>query len=312
MLRYVVYGLGVHSTVELPELVPGSAPPDVVVRLASIPGAPPDPAASGSVVHATPDEVRLHWPEAGTILVRHGREITLDPRPGADSDVLRLYLLGPALGLLLHQRGLLVLHASAVALNGGAAAFLGHSGRGKSTTAAALHARGWPVVADDVVAVDLSPPGTPVALPGFPQLKLWPDAITALGEGPESLPRVHPAEEKRARVVSAAAAPRPLRRLYVLTDAASLELELLHGHAAVFELLQHSYIAAALPGLGSSSHLDQCARLAAAVPVRRLYRPRSLARLGVLATLIEADVERDGPRHRDRTTLTRDGTPVPD
>jgi hypothetical protein len=148
-----------------------------------------------------------------------------------------------------------------------------------------------------VVAVDLTARGGPVALPGFPQLKLWPDTVTALGEAPESLPRVHPGEEKRARVVSAAtSAPGPLRRLYVLTDAESLELEPLSGHAAVFELLQHSYVAPALPGLGSPRHLAQCARLAAATPVRRLRRPRSLAGLGELAALIEADaVAADGP-----------------
>ena len=101
-------------------------------------------------------------------------------------DLLRLYLLGPALALLLHQRGFLVLHASAVSLDGGVVAFLGHSGHGKSTTAATLHARGAAIVADDVVAVDLGAPGGPAALPGFPLLKLWPDAVTALGENPRT------------------------------------------------------------------------------------------------------------------------------
>jgi hypothetical protein len=234
------------------------------------------------------DEARLHWPDVGAILVREGREIVLDPPPGAAADLLRLYLLGPVLGLLLHQRGLLVLHASAVALDGGVVAFLGQTGDGKSTTAAMLHARGCAVVADDVVAVDLGASGGPAALPGFPQLKLWPDAVTALGETPESLPRVHAGEDKRVRRVDAAGmASRPLRRLYVLTDAGSLDLEPLTGHAAVFELLQHSH--AALEGLGPASCLTHCARLAAAVPVRRLRRPRCLAGLGELAALVERD-----------------------
>lgn len=208
MFTYIAYGLGIHSAVELPELVPGPAPPDVVVRVGAIPDSSRGQAANGSVLRATPDEVCLHWEEAGTILVRQGREITLDPRPGTDSDVLRLYLLGPALALLLHQRGLLVLHASAVALDGGAAAFLGYAGRGKSTTAATLHARGYPVLADDVVAVDLSTPEAPGALPGFPQLKLWPDAVTALGGSPEGLPRVHPAR-RSGRAWWAPRRPRP-------------------------------------------------------------------------------------------------------
>ena len=290
MFTYTAYGLGIHSALELPELTPGPAQPDVTIGLGHVPGVPGEAGAGDPLLRASADEACLHWPDVGAMLVRHGHEIRLDPRPGVAADLLRLYLLGPVLGLLLHQRGLLVLHASAVALDGGVAAFLGHSGHGKSTTAAMLHARGCAVVADDVVAVDLGASGGPAALPGFPQLKLWPDAVTALGETPEDLPRVHAGEEKRARAVGAAATrPWPLRRLYVLTDAESLDLEPLGGHAAVFELLQHSYVAAVLERLGSSTFLAQCARLAAAVPVRRLRRPRCLAGLADLAALVEAD-----------------------
>jgi len=296
VFRYVAYGLGIHSAVELPELTPASTEPDVVIQPGHVANVPSDPASGDGPLRASADEASVHWPEAGTFLLRRGREITFDPRPGVSSGLLRLYLLGPVLGLLLHQRGLFVLHASAVALDGGVVAFLGHSGRGKSTTAAMLHARGGAVVADDAVAVDLAAPGGPAALPGFPQLKLLPDAVTALGEDPASLPRVHPEDEKRARRVSAiVTTPQPLRRLYVLTDAESLDLEPLHGHAAVFEVLQHSFVAPALEQLGSSRFLAECTRLADAVPVRRLRRPRSLAGLERLAALVEADAA-DAPR----------------
>jgi len=296
VFTYVAYGLGIHSALELPELITGRAPPDVVVRLGHVPGVPSDPPVGDGLLRTNADETCLYWPDVGAILLRHGREITLDPRPEVAGDLLRLYLLGPVLALLLHQRGFLVLHASAVSLDGGVVAFLGHSGHGKSTTAATLHARGGAIVADDVVALDLGASGGPAALPGFPLLKLWPDAVMALGESPENLPRLHASEEKRARVAdTVATAPRPLRRVYVLTEAESLRLEPLSGHAAVFELLQHSYVAPALERLGSPSFLAQCARLAAAVPVRRLRRPRCLAGLGELAALIEADAG-DVPR----------------
>jgi hypothetical protein len=290
VFTYVAYGLGIHCVLELPELTPGPAPPDVVVRQGRIPERPRGPTVSDSALHASGDEACLYWPDIGAFLLRQGREITFDPRPDMPAGLIRLYLLGPVLGLLLHQRGLFVLHASAVALDGGVVAFLGHSGRGKSTTAAVLYARGGAVVADDAMAVDLAADGGPAALPGFPQLKLLPDAVTALGENPEDLPRIHAGDEKRARAVSAVAtAPGPLRRLYVLTDADALGVEPLHGHAAVFEVLQHSFVAPALEQLGSSRFLAECTRLAAAVPVRRLRRPRNLARLDELAALIEAD-----------------------
>jgi hypothetical protein len=262
-----------------------------VIQLGCIPGIPSDTATPGaSVVRATHDEACLRWPKAATILIRHGREITLDPEPGVHPHIVRLLLLGPALALLLHQRGLLVLHASAVTLADGVTAFLGHSGHGKSTTAAALHARGSRVVADDVVAVNLAAGAAPVALSGVPELRLWPDAVRALGETPDVLPRVHPSEEKRAHAVAGMGRDSaPLRSLYVLADGETLEIEPLDGHAAAFELLQHSYVAPALERLGSSRHLAQCARLARAVPVRRLRRPRALAGLGELGALIEAD-----------------------
>ena len=290
MFSYVAYGLGIRSALELPELAPGSGRAEVSVRLGPVPDAPREEATGRTALSVTSEHACLYIPRAGGIRVRAGHEITIDAHPGADPATLRAFVLGPAFGILLHQRGLLVLHASAVVLAGGAVAFLGRSGYGKSTTAAALHARSGGLVADDVVAVDLTAPGGPIVQPGYPQLKLWPDAVTALGAAPDALPRIQPGEEKRAwAAVDPGAAPRALRRLYVLADDEALALEPLTGHEAVFEVFQHSYIVPALPRLGSARDLEQCARLVAAVPVQRLRRPRSLAGLGQLADLVERD-----------------------
>ena len=57
-------------------------------------------------------------PEAGSFAVRGGREIIVDALPEVPDRNLRLFLLGSAMGLLLHQRGLLPLHANAVSLGG--------------------------------------------------------------------------------------------------------------------------------------------------------------------------------------------------
>ena len=89
-------------------------------------------------LRGAPGLVRFRWPGVGACEVRDGREIAVDPAPGVDADLLSTYLLGPALGVLLHQRGGLVLHASAVTVGGGCVAFLADAGWGKSTLAATL------------------------------------------------------------------------------------------------------------------------------------------------------------------------------
>src|SRR5439155_13534776 len=156
---------------------------------------------------------------------------------GVDEQAVRLFLLGPALGVLLHQRGLLVLHASTVTVDGGAVAFLGRSGWGKSTVAAAFHARGCGIVGDDVTAVQVEG-GIPTVIPSFPQLKLWPEVAVFLGDDVERLSRLRPLLEKRARRVTDGLSPNflPIRHIYVLAEGVCHEIEPLRPREALVEL----------------------------------------------------------------------------
>jgi hypothetical protein len=143
MHDYFAYGLALRSEIPLPELVPaaapfGTEPGDAVLRLGPVPSRPTALDAAGVGFWANGDEACHVSEKVGSFLVRHGREIVIEPAPGVEDRVLRLSLLGPALGLLLHQRGLLVLHASVVTHGGSTVAILGSNGWGKSTIAAAL------------------------------------------------------------------------------------------------------------------------------------------------------------------------------
>lgn len=175
---YTAYGLSIRSHLPLPELLAGEAEAEVVIRFGKAGPKPPGEVVGGALCWASATQACLSWKEAGTFLIRDGREITIDRVPGAEERLLRLYLLGPVLAVLLHQRGQLVLHSSAVAMNGGAVAFLGGQGLGKSTLAAALHARGYGILVDDVLALEVNQRGYPLVFPGFAQLKLWPETST--------------------------------------------------------------------------------------------------------------------------------------
>jgi hypothetical protein len=219
--------------------------------------------------------------------------------------LIRLPLLGVVMSVLLYQRGLLVLHATAMSLYGKAVAFLGHKESGKSTMAAALYAQGHPLVADDVVAVDANSVKRPKVLPAFPQLKLWPEAVVAcLGDTLEVLPRLHPQVEKRACPATERFVPMPvaLGHLYVLERSTTLEIEPLRPQEALIQLISYSYMARfgrqALQ-IREAQHFLQCAALAQTIPVYRLKRPASLALLPTIARFVEAHLTSAASMPRD-------------
>src|SRR6186997_1401825 len=133
---YSCFDFSLRSEIELRELTPADeakANQFVDVRVGPVPEvlAGSQPPQFG--IQATGDTVLLTVPGTARYLVRGRREIVVDPAPDGSERNVRLFLLGSALGILSHRRGLLPLHANAVVADGGAYAFGGHSGAGKST-----------------------------------------------------------------------------------------------------------------------------------------------------------------------------------
>ena len=78
------------------------------------------------------------------------RDLEVRKDPLGEVELLPILLAGTVTAFLLALRGETVLHASAVAIDGAAVAFVGQSGRGKSTIAALLCVAGAELVTDDV------------------------------------------------------------------------------------------------------------------------------------------------------------------
>lgn len=292
MFSYNAYGLHIDSEVELPPLIPdgNNRAAEVRFRLCQVERRPARPDFQNGCFSASSEEAYFYWKAYGTYRVRNGREVTADLRD-ADYRLPHIPLLSVLLGVLLHQRGLLTLHASAAVVGGAAVAFVGEKGAGKSTTVAALHARGYPVVADDVVALDLSA-SEPKVLPGIPRLKLWPEAAAMLGMPPEALSRLHPLLEKRDCPLEGEFVRKAmsLDALYLLTDGGSeCDACLLSSpQERVTTLLRHSYAQRFLGKAGATGeHFQQCVELARAIPMYQLRRPKALESLLETAAFIE-------------------------
>lgn len=300
MYRYQTFGLTIQTALALPELFSGQeaysvgkAQADVIIRFGKINNLPTAVRGASRYVWPAPEGIYLGWEDVGAFLIREGREIIIDPYPGVEESLLRLFILGTTLAMLLHQRGeVVVLHASVVVVAGQAVAFVGAKGFGKSTVAAALHARGHGLLSDDILAVDLRQ-DKPLALPGFPQLKLWPDALGSLGYDAALVPRLRPELEKRGQRLSAGFtyAPVPLKCIFVLGVGPEPTVESLQSWEALTALMLHWYGArfgaGVLRALGLSTHFLQCAELARKVPVYRLKRLNDLTALPEVARLVE-------------------------
>ena len=291
---YSAYGLGIRSGVALPATARSGETPDAEVRRAPLKEITAALKSDRLQMRVNPAETQLLLPDIGTFVVRFGREILVDADRQADDSLLQLAIMGPAFAALLQQRGCLVLHASAVAVGGAAVGFLGARGAGKSTMAAAMHDRGYAVLADDMLAVRLQD-SVPLVAPGFPQLKLWPDVLVALGRDPDVLPAVRASYSKRAQPIPdrfAGNQDLPLACLYVLCRQAELGIVPLGQPAAFIEIVSHSYGVEWLHDVSSAKQFRRRAELVQSVPVRRLQRPADLDMVGDLIDLVEENLGR--------------------
>ena len=246
------------------------------------------------VVHRGEGVYRLRYADGIEFMVDDGGTRVACTWPaGQTLEDAATYLLGSICGLVLRLRGIPSLHASAVALPGGAVAVCGPAQSGKSTTAAAFAARGRALLADDVVPL-LKRRGGVHVQSAYPHLRLWPDVLPALyGEGAD-LPLLTPNWEKRYLALdhSFHRAPLPLRAVYVLTgrdDRDAPRFRQVSSMEALLELIANAYMGWFRHADAQARELAILARVAQTVPVIRVTPHTDPRRAGELAARIEED-----------------------
>jgi hypothetical protein len=270
---YSLFGLKVSSELELPELFldESHAAADVTIGRDRIVGE----WAAG--LHEHDGVLVLVIPEVARFRIAEGTSITIDPEPGVPERNVRLFLLGSAFGALLHQRGLLPLHANAVEIDGRAVAFMGESGAGKSTLAAWFHDHGHRVVADDVCVVRFDDNGAMVS-PGIPRLRLWREALAVTGRHADDYEPSYSGDPgfDKFDVPATAGFGRDslrLRSVVILDVGDEMEIEPLQGVAATEAIFNHTYRGQMVAQARNASvHWQACVRLVREVPIFRWRR----------------------------------------
>ena len=285
----------IDSDLDIPELHGTSGPGSIHVTLRSgdVPATIPDSQDLGEWCSVSTREYLLNVPHVARYYVGQGYDVRVEIQPGTPISDVSTYLLGSVFGALCHQNGLLPLHASAVESNGLVTAFLGDSGAGKSTTAAALQHRGYRIVSDDICL--LEPAGeTMRVIPVAGWLKLWRNSLDYLGETPEERNRTYSTDDKyRVYLSQQSFASRKMSNLVFLNRASDpaqkATLEPLSASETIAAMMDMTY----LNYVSQLTHAEpelflRCARVLSTAHGYRLTVPWNLNAMESVIDLIES------------------------
>lgn len=214
---YQAHGMTIWSDVELALPAGDGGTPSLVLRRGPVRAVPHEPLPGRCLAEQRKADGRVFYAltrDGSSAVLRYPglcdftgdpllREVTYHLDPAADPGLLTVLATGALMAVHLTLNGHLVLHASAVRAGNRALAFVGASGMGKSTLAAALCGHGHALVADDVLRVDTDA----VAYPGSTENRLRVGARELAAGAPD----VRETADGRLALRSAAAAePLPL------------------------------------------------------------------------------------------------------
>lgn len=293
---YVISGLRVRSAVEMPSAIlaeaGGGGEPDVFITLGEVPTHLAAASKQGNGWEYAPGEFLLRLGDLMKVYVTGGTSILLQPSAACDPGDLVLYLLGTCFAILLQQRGRVVLHASAVAVGDRAMLFCGASGMGKSTMAAMLSDRGFPLLNDDVCNLSPGEDGSYAVYPDGRMLKLWARSVDHLQWTATDSARVRRDAEKfymaPARVDLK---PRSVGGVYMLHAAeqgAAPTLERLNAAESMAQLPANSYRPALVHSMEMlPAYFAASAAIQRHAGVFRLSRPMDFSRAAEVLDLLE-------------------------
>ena len=193
----------------------------------------------------------LRFPELADFLIsQKGDQIQCFSLPGISYESIRHLLVDQVIPRVVAHQGCIVLHASAIEMEGSLIAFLGESGWGKSTLATSFYEQGYPLLTDDCLLLRPEA-GKIMGIPSYAGARLWPDSLEAVVNNKIDVHSVaHYSSKKRLifpEELKKESFKLPILAIFILTPPDKLKslkkitVEKILGANMIMELIKHSF-----------------------------------------------------------------------
>lgn len=198
---YKIYGFDVAIDLDLNHVPISSEKPSILIKESEVPDHLDQLVYKSTFFESTAHEILIRYRQQALFWVSE-KNIKYSITENIDKLEFTQFLIGPVFSALLHLRGEIPLHASAIIVNQNAVLFAGDSGSGKSTLAASYVRKGFQMLADDIsLALNESNQRTSI-LPSMPFLKLWNDSAKQLTMNIQNMIEIASKCEKKAWEIS--------------------------------------------------------------------------------------------------------------
>ena len=227
----------------------------------------------------------LRFPELADFEVSaDGTEVIAHPADGTDEATVEHLYVNQLVPLALSRQGQPAYHASVVTVPGGAVAFLGKTGAGKSTLAASFALNGAAFLTDDALLIKESDGGC-LAIPSHASLRLWDDSMEALVD--ERIAKANAISfSSKVRLLAGEALaysdePQPLLAAYVLERQVAQDVTIaeLTGLDRYMAWLGNSFLLDIEDHEMLTKHFEWTHRISGTVPTFALDYPRDYGML---------------------------------
>jgi len=213
--------------------------------------------------------------------------------------LIEIQLLGIVMSYWLERHGIPTIHASGVNVDKNTVAFLSSNKGGKTSIAASLMQKGYPLITDDIMPLELDDDNI-FCRPGYPTMRMWPDEAEYFLGHSDDLPLVHPELSKRRIFVGSNAFGKfnnhksELKCIYIpkrISEITEIEINPVSPVEGILELVKHSFSPYLVEEMGwQPRRLEKFARIIQKIPVKQLIYPSGYRYLPKLCEAILDDI----------------------